>query len=125
MKTISLVLWVQDATLSVKFYKKLGFSVAQTDGRNATVSLDGFQMMLVTMRDEDEFNHDSLAADKGRGMYVYIHAEDVDAQHTQLQQAGLAPATEPRDWPWAHREFVIKDPDGYKVCFWQETKKKI
>jgi uncharacterized glyoxalase superfamily protein PhnB len=121
MKTINLVLWVQDSTISVKFYKKLGFSVAQTDERNATVALDGFEIMLVTMRDEDEFNRDSLAADKGRGMYMYIHTDDVDTQHARLQKAGLSPATEPRDWDWGNREFVIKDPDGYKLCFWQRT----
>ncbi len=121
MKTVSLVMWVQDCTLSVKFYRKLGFSVAQTDDRNATVSLDGFEIMLVTMRDEDEFGRDALAADKGRGLYVYIGTDDVDTKHAELQKLGLVPDTDPRDWPWGHREFIIKDPDGYKLCFWQES----
>lgn len=26
----------------------------------------------------------------------------------------------PRDWPWGNREFVLKDPDGYKLVFWHE-----
>lgn len=120
MKTISLVMWVQDCTLSVKFYKKLGFSVAQSDERNATVALDGFEITLVTMRDENEFNRDSLAADKGRGLYIYIHTDDVDATYAELKKLGLSPATEPRDWPWGNREFIIKDPDDYKLCFWQK-----
>jgi catechol 2,3-dioxygenase-like lactoylglutathione lyase family enzyme len=32
------------------------------------------------------------------------------------------PATEPRDWEWGNREFIIKDPDGYKLCFSQKSK---
>lgn len=120
MKTISLVMWVQDCTLSVKFYKKLGFNVTQSDERNTTVELDGFEIILVTMRDEEEFNRDSLAADKGRGLYVYVHTDDVNAKYAELQKLGLSPATKPCDWPWGNREFVIKDPDGYKVCFWQK-----
>lgn len=123
MKTVSLVMWVQDCTLSVKFYKKLGFSVLQTDSRNATVDLNGFELVLVTMRDEEEFNRDSLAADKGRGLYVYIQTEDVNTTYAELQKRGLSPATEPRDWPWGNREFIIKDPDGYKLCFWQKIER--
>lgn len=120
MKITNLVLWTQDCTLSVKFYKKLGFAVQQADERNATVALGDFALLLVTMRDEDEFNGDSLAAEKGRGMYVYIQVDDVDAKYAELRKIGIVPATEPRDWDWGNREFVAKDPDGYKLCFWQK-----
>lgn len=120
MKFTNLVFWVQDATLSYKFYKKLGFEVVSRAERDATVCCDGLEIMLVTMRDEAEFNGDSLSAQKGRGMYVYIHADDIDAKYRELAQIGLTPKAEPRNWPWGNREFVIADPDGYKFCFWQK-----
>jgi uncharacterized glyoxalase superfamily protein PhnB len=124
MKFTNLVFWVQDNTLSVKFYIKLGFDVLQSDERNSTVQLGDLQIMLVSMRAEEEFNCDSLSGDKGRGMYVYLRTSNVDATYAELQSKGIIPATEPRDWPWGNREFIVKDPDGYKLCFWKESHQK-
>ncbi|MEK7472362.1 MAG: VOC family protein, partial [Patescibacteria group bacterium] len=123
MKITNLVFWVQDATLSVKFYKKLGFEVVENTERHSTVKLGGFDIVLVTMRNEDEFNKDSLAVEKGRGMYVYIKVDDVDSKHKELKDVGIDPVSEPRDWDWGNREFVVKDSDGYKLCFWQPVVK--
>lgn len=119
MEITGLVLWTQDNTLSVKFYKKLGFEVVESNDRHTIVQLGAFTLYLVSMRDEDEFNTDSLAANKGKGAYLYVHADDVDALHAELIAKGITPRTEPRDWDWGNREFVVKDPDGYKLCFWQ------
>jgi uncharacterized glyoxalase superfamily protein PhnB len=122
MKITNLVVWVQDNTLSVKFYKKLGFEVMQSDERNSTVRLGDFELMLVSMRDEDEFNRDSLTGDKGRGMYVYIQTDNVDKTYVDIQKQGIVPHSEPRDWDWGNREFIVKDPDGYKLCFYQKLR---
>ena len=73
------------------------------------------------MRDEEEFSKDSMAGEKGRGMYVYISVDDVDKKYEELIKIGLKPATKPRDWNWGNREFILKDPDGYKLCFWQKA----
>ena len=72
---------------------------------------------FVTMRDEAEFNKDSLASVKGSGMYVYINVDDVDANYKEAKDLGIDPSSEPRDWEWGIREFVVKYPDGYKLCF--------
>jgi catechol 2,3-dioxygenase-like lactoylglutathione lyase family enzyme len=122
MKVTSLVFWVADATLSYKFYKKLGFEVVEVMDRHAIVSCAGFEIQLITMRDEAEFNKDSLSASKGEGLYVYIQVEDVDKKYNEALEKGLIPSSEPRDWEWGNREFVIKDPDGYKLCFWQTVR---
>lgn len=119
MNITKLVLWVQENTLSEKFYKKLGFEVIQSDDSHSLVSLHGFDLDLVSMRDEAPFTGDSLAGDKGKGMYIYINVDDIDATYHQLTEQGFTPATTPKDWPWGNREFILKDPDGYKLCFWQ------
>lgn len=118
MRITNLVLWVQENKLSEKFYKKLGFEVVQSDDEHSLVSLKGFGIDLVTMRDEDMFAKDSMSADKGRGIYIYIFVDDVDAQYTEFLKLGLTTQTKPKDWPWGNREFILKDPDGYKLCFW-------
>jgi uncharacterized glyoxalase superfamily protein PhnB len=119
MEITGLVLWVQDNTISVKFYKKLGFDVAESNDRHTAVQLGTFKLYLISMRDEEEFNGDSLASDKGKGMYLYIRTNNIDGLYKQLVERGLALRTKPRNWDWGNREFVIKDPDGYKLCFWQ------
>jgi uncharacterized glyoxalase superfamily protein PhnB len=121
MEITGLVLWTLDNTLSVKFYKKLGFDVVESNGRQTVVRLGGFTLFLVSARDEDEFNTDSLSSSKGKGVYVYIHTDNVDALYTQLVKNGVNPRTAPRDWEWGNREFIVKDPDGYKLCFWQKV----
>ena len=121
MEVTGLVLWTQDNTLSVKFYKKLGFEVLESNDRHTIVQLGMFELYLVSMRDEDEFNTDSLAANKGKGVYLYIHVDDVDALYSALVKRGIAPRAEPRDWDWGSREFIVKDPDNYKLCFWQNV----
>ena len=121
MKITNLVMWVQDASLSVKFYKKLGFAVVRSTEQSATVRLDQFELVLVTMRDEEEFNGDALSSAKGKGIYIYVHVdENVNSYYKKLIQRGIVPRTEPRDWPWGNREFVVEDPDGYKLCYYQE-----
>ena len=121
MKVTNLLFWVSDNTLSEKFYKKVGFTVDHSDDEYSEVALEGFKIGLITMRDESEFTADSLAGERGKGMYVYISVEDVDAWHVELSRAGIKSVAEPRDWPWGNREFVVKDPDGYKLCFWQKS----
>ena len=121
MKITHLVLWCQDNTLSAKFYKKLGFENMQSDDEHSIVRLGDFMLDLVSMRDEDIFANDSMSANKGRGLYIYLHVDDVDETHAALLAKGFQPATQPKDWPWGNREFILKDPDGYKLCFWQAT----
>lgn len=119
MRITSLLFWVQENQLSTKFYKKIGFDVMHMGDDHSVVVLHGFEITLVNMRDEDKFARDALSAEKGRGMYVYIRVEDVDKKYTSLLASGIKPASEPKNWEWGNREFILKDPDGYKLCFWQ------
>jgi catechol 2,3-dioxygenase-like lactoylglutathione lyase family enzyme len=113
--------WVADATMSYKFYKKLGFEVSEVVDRHAVVKCGSFEITLVTLRDEDQFSRDALGQPKGFGVYLYIWVEDVDAKYAETKKLGMCASSEPRDWPWGNREFVIKDPDGYKLCFWSKS----
>lgn len=122
MRITNLLFWVQENKLSEKFYKKLGFEVLQSDEEHSLISLNGFRIDLVSMRDENKFARDAMSGDKGRGVYVYINVDNVDAKYRELSEIDFKPYTEPKDWPWGNREFILKDPDGYKLCFWQSIK---
>jgi catechol 2,3-dioxygenase-like lactoylglutathione lyase family enzyme len=122
MKITGQVLWVHDATLSVKFYKKLGFEVVEATDRHAIIKAGegSFTLTLVTMRDDHEFSHDAVSSGRGIGSYLYVKCEDVDKKYQELLSLNLSTSSEPRDWEWGNREFVIKDLDEYKICFWQK-----
>ena len=120
MKVTNLLFWVQENRLSEKFYKKLGFEVIRSDDTHSVVALQGFEIILVNMRDEDTFAKDALSSTKGQGMYIYIRVEDIDAKYHELTSLHFEP-TEPKNWQWGNREFILKDPDGYKLCFWQPS----
>lgn len=124
MRVTNLVLWSQENKLSEKFYKKLGFGLVRSDDEHSVVRLGDFEIWLVNMRDEDIFSGDAFASEKGKGLYVYIEVEDVDATYKSFLKLGITPHTEPKDWHWGNREFIIKDPDGYKLCFWQKRKEQ-
>jgi uncharacterized glyoxalase superfamily protein PhnB len=121
MKITHIVCWVQENKLSEKFYSRLGFEVRESDDEHSVVALGGFGLDLVSMRDDNKFAKDSMAAEKGLGMYVYICVEDVDTKYAELLAKGFTGMTKPKDWPWGNREVVLKDPDGYKLCFWQPS----
>lgn len=70
MKFTNLLFWVQENKISEKFYKKLGFKATASTDAYSEIQLGNFKITLVNMRDEDEFNGDSLSGAKGKGMYV-------------------------------------------------------
>jgi uncharacterized glyoxalase superfamily protein PhnB len=120
MKITNILFWVLDNKVSEKFYKKLGFDLATSDDGHSVMRVNGFDIVLVSMRDEELFAHDALTGIKGKGMYVYIEVLDVNKKYDEFVSYGVKPATKPKDWPhWGNREFIVKDPDGYKLCFWQ------
>lgn len=122
MRVTNILLWVQENKLSEKFYKKLGFDVVRSDDTHSVVRLNDFELVLVNMRDETEFARDSMSSEKGRGVYIYVTVDDVDVTYEKMKAEGFKPHSEPRNWEWGNREFILKDPDGYKLCFWQELK---
>jgi uncharacterized glyoxalase superfamily protein PhnB len=117
------VLWVNENRLSEKFYRKLGFEIIESSETYTIAKLNDFTITLVNVRDEERFAHDAFTGKKGKGMYLYIHVDDIDAQYKLLKSVGLE-TTEPKDWEWGNREIMVKDPDGYKLVFWEKIHDK-
>jgi len=126
LKSIASILyWASNIAMSVDFYQKVGFELTENTEQHAVLKLGDFAIELVPARghEQDEFSKDAFAEGKGKGVYLQIEVEKIDELYQDLIQKGLQPSAEPRDWPWGNREFVIKDPDGYKLCFWQAIRK--
>jgi len=118
--------YVKDTTTSVSFYKKLGFEVVSDDSAVAEVKLGSTTLQFIaqdTAKSMDSsFQKDAYGEPKGTGIYIYIMVEDINNYFKKLGEEGITTSTEPRDWPWGNREFVVRDPDRYKLVFYEKIK---
>ena len=52
---------------------------------------------------------------KGKGMYLTIEVDDVDALYESLKKKGISIKIEMRNEPWGDRHFAIQDPNGIGI----------
>ena len=114
-----------DVKKTADFYKQLGFELVKLQKGMAVLKLKEFELHFHDKNEEDkpEFRKEALAEPKGSGIYIYVEIEDADKYFELLQNQGIKPSSEPRDWPWGNREFAVRDPDGYKLVFYQIIEK--
>ncbi len=125
IKSVSgLTYYVKDLKKTAKFYETLGFDLKNKDTDYITAYMNWFfiYFLLISKEKNPEFKKESRKANKGAGMYIYMSVDDVDAFYKYLKSKKIKPSTEPRDWPWGNREFVVKDPDGYKIVIFKKIK---
>ena len=103
------------------FYKQLGFDARKTDD-GVRVKLGDFTIAFID-ESKTPIQNESGRKPKGLGIYTYVEVDDVDRYFTVVKKNGIVPRTEPKTWPWGKREFVVKDPDGYKFVFYSVVKK--
>lgn len=54
-------------------------------------------------------------ATNGKGLWIVIDVDDVDAEYGRIKSLNVAIEVEMRDEPWGDRHFVLKDPSGIAV----------
>jgi len=120
----ALTLYVKDAEKSADFYEALGFIVSKRSPKHSTVRINWFKVELLASGTEEkaEFQEDATAEPKGSGIYINCSVADVDDYYRGVLDQGFKPSSQPRDWPWGQREFVLRDPDGYKLVFFSKSK---
>jgi uncharacterized glyoxalase superfamily protein PhnB len=123
LKSVSgIVFYVQDLKKTASFYKSLGFTVETEKSEHLSVELNGFWMDFHPQDKQDipEFQQESNLEHKGSGLFIYISVENVDAIYQTLLDKGISPTSEPKDYSWGNREFIVHDPDGYKLVFFKQ-----
>jgi catechol 2,3-dioxygenase-like lactoylglutathione lyase family enzyme len=119
-----LVCYVEDLNKTAVFYEALGFRFGKRTPNSLTVYLNWFwvEFCAQDLEDKAEFQKEAHLDPRGAGMFVCVKVEDVDAFYEGVVAKGLQPSSEPRNWSWGRREFVLRDPDGYKLVFFQKSK---
>ena len=118
-----LVLVVKDLDKTAKFYDQLGFRFGRREDDRLVVYVNWFSVDFVTVGkgDKPEVQTEAKLSDRGAGVYFMVSVLDVDEFYQEALKEGFKPETEPEDKPTGKREFIIRDPDGYKLVFF--TKK--
>jgi len=104
---------VQDLERAAEFYETIGFRRGKEERDQVTFYVNWFFVTLVA-QDQAE------AGAKGEGLFVYIKVDDVEDFHKGVLSKGLKPAGDPERKPSGNREFVLEDPDGYNLVFFQK-----
>ena len=120
-KVDQILLFVADPHKSAKFYQELGFEVVTESDESAIVRMGGFRVYCQNKANA-QFPAEAGLEPKGAGVYIYLRTDNVDETYRLMVAQELKPSSEPRDWPWGNREFVIRDPDRYKLVFYQSLK---
>jgi catechol 2,3-dioxygenase-like lactoylglutathione lyase family enzyme len=104
---------VEDLAKAAEFYETIGFRRGKEEPDRVTFYVNWFFVTLVS-QDQAE------VPTKGAGVFLYIKVDDVEAFHKAVLSKGLEPDGEPERQPSGSREFVLRDPDGYNLVFFQK-----
>jgi catechol 2,3-dioxygenase-like lactoylglutathione lyase family enzyme len=104
---------VGDLAKAAEFYDTIGFRKGKEESDRVTFYVNWFFVTLVAQ-------DGTGAATKGTGLFLYVKVDDIEEFHQAVLSKGLKPAGEPERQPSGNREFVLRDPDGYSLVFFQK-----
>ena len=116
---------VKNLEAAIAFYEQtLGFSVRRA-GEESNISLTrGDANLMLESADasfySDQYN-EAIRARAGQpsGHTFYIEAEDLDALHARVREAGAPIVDALAERPWGQTEFTVEDPEGNWITFWK------
>lgn len=80
----------------------------------------GAQLGILKEEEQGDFA-ELVSATDGRGFWLSLEVENVDATYEQLRDAGVPIVAEPVDKPWGERIFVVRDPNGILIFIGQHV----
>ena len=123
---ITVELFVPDVEASVRFYtEKLGFELVRlereaVEGRErATFAIVGVENAVMMLAQESLYvpGGEGLARPRGGGIDTRIVVDDVDAVYRRASDNGVTIVHDIGDRPYGLRDFIIRDPDGFRLRF--------
>lgn len=98
--------YTKHLNFSVKFENEW-FVLLERNGRELAFMLPGLEFQNPIFR--DEFG--------GRGLWLTVDVDDVEAEYERVRKSGVAVAVELRREEWGETHFSIIDPNGIGVDF--------
>jgi catechol 2,3-dioxygenase-like lactoylglutathione lyase family enzyme len=117
-----LTCYVKDLERTAEFYEAIGFRRGREEPDRVTFYVNWFFVTFIAQDQETdaEWKKDAKLKTKGSGIFLYIKVDDIEEFHRSAVANGMEPVSEPEVRPSGNREFVLRDPDGYKLAFFQK-----
>jgi catechol 2,3-dioxygenase-like lactoylglutathione lyase family enzyme len=112
--------YVQDLSRTAEFYEAIGFRRGKEEPDRLTFYVNWFFVTFVTEGQEDAEAGEARPANRGAGVFLHIKVDDIEDFYSGVVSAGMKPASEPQDRRGGGREFLLPDPDGYKLVFFEK-----
>jgi catechol 2,3-dioxygenase-like lactoylglutathione lyase family enzyme len=103
---------VEDLDRTASFYEALGFRVGKREPDRLTCYVNWFWVAFTTQDGQgDDPTH------RGSGIFLHVKVDDIDEFYEAVCAEGMEPDSEPHKAAAGGREFVLRDPDSYKLAF--------
>jgi catechol 2,3-dioxygenase-like lactoylglutathione lyase family enzyme len=114
--------YVEDLARTAEFYEAIGFRRGKDEPDRVTFYVNWFFVTFIAQdREEDaELRKEAELPSKGSGLFLYIKVDDIEDFHNAVLSKGMKPMGEPKVAASGNREFVLRDPDGYKLAVFQK-----
>lgn len=118
--------YADDLAATEDFYRKLGLEKVENTGSRVIIYINWYRIDFVKAGADDyaEYKSEAESSHRGDGVFFYFSVDDVDAAFEEVKSNGLKPATDPQNTAWGTYEFILPDPDGYKLVFFTRKVKK-
>src|ERR671918_2639142 len=114
--------YVQDLARTAEFYETIGFRRGKEEPDRVTFYVNWFSVTFIAQDEEKdaELRKEARLKRKGSGLFLNIKVDDVEDFHKAVLSSGMKPEGEPKLLPSGSREFLLRDPDGYQLVFFQK-----
>jgi uncharacterized glyoxalase superfamily protein PhnB len=118
--SLSPQLLVDDLSRAIAYYRdRLGFGPDFVyESFYASVSRDGFAIHL---KCAPKTVADRLHRKKNEHLDAHVGVRGIDEFYDELRSKGAQIIRPLEERPWACKDFYVEDPDGYILCFSEET----
>ena len=113
--------FVKHLDKTAEFYEMLGFETKKRSENHITVYSNWFWIEFIAAARENRpvYVQEASATVRGAGVLLYLSVDNVDETYQELLAAGIKPLGEPQNTPYGNREFLIHDPDGYRLAIFK------
>ena len=124
VRSIAPVFLVSDVKRSATYYSEsLGFTYERFwgDPPSAVMVKRDNQLFMLNEHSHGggpgDTNPNGKRTGHGNDWDAYVWADDVNALFKEFALNGADIVQQPVDQTWGMREIVVRDPDGYHICF--------
>jgi catechol 2,3-dioxygenase-like lactoylglutathione lyase family enzyme len=108
---------VKDLKKTSEFYEALGFRLGKQENGHLTAYVNWF---WIDFKTADPASQDQSQLQLQASQYLHLKVENADEFYAGVLEKGMKPDTAPEGKATTGRSFTLRDPDGYKLVFFEK-----